>query len=120
MTVLEWLEMPPARHSPSTITETLSKVRFLRSLGTHTWNLDTVPIEKRRAYAQRIQVRRPAKVRKLKVSTPTIELIFFLHVTLLELTDVLLYQTGRRVWDLVRHAYDRTTVKQARSAVEYR
>ncbi|RQU98415.1 hypothetical protein DF039_38250 [Burkholderia cenocepacia] len=30
MTVLEWLKTPPARHSPSTITETLSKVRFLK------------------------------------------------------------------------------------------
>ncbi|WP_155416567.1 hypothetical protein [Burkholderia vietnamiensis] len=43
----------------------------------------------------------------------------FLHFTLLELTDALLYQTGRRVSDLVRHVYDRTTVKHARSAVEY-
>ncbi|WP_175795890.1 Tn3 family transposase [Burkholderia anthina] len=120
MTVLEWLKTPPARHSPSTITETLSKVRFLKALGSHTWALDAVPIEKQRAYALRIHSRRPAKVRELKASTRTIELIFFLHVTLLELTDALLYQTGRRVSDLVRHAYDRTTFKQARSAVEYR
>nr|WP_226382965.1 DUF4158 domain-containing protein [Burkholderia mayonis] len=120
MTVLEWLKTPPARHSPTTISETLAKVRFLKELGAHTWALDAVPIEKQRAYAQRIQARRPAKVRELKASTRTIELIFFLRVTLLELTDALLYQTGRRVSDLVRQAYDRTTVKQARSAVEYR
>ena len=43
-----------------------------------------------------------------------------LRVTLLELTDSLLYQTGRRVSDLVRQVYDRTAVRQARSAVEYR
>lgn len=79
MTVLEWLKTPPARHSPSTITETLSKIRFLKALGSHTWVLDTVPIEKQRAYALRIQARRPAKVRELKASTRTIELIFFLH-----------------------------------------
>jgi TnpA family transposase len=120
MRVLEWLKTPPARHSPSTLTETLVKVRFLKELGAHTWVLDAVPIEKQRAYAQRIQARRPAKVRELKESTRTIELIFFLRVTLLELTDVLLYQTGRRVSDLVRQAYDRTTARQARSAVEYR
>ncbi|HDR9001583.1 TPA: hypothetical protein QDB06_001420 [Burkholderia vietnamiensis] len=35
------------------------------------------------------------------------------------MTDALLYQTGRRVSDLVRHVYDRTTVKHARSVVEY-
>lgn len=120
MRVLEWLKTPPARHSPSTLTETLVKVRFLKELGAHTWVLDAVPIEKQRAYAQRIQARRPAKVRELKESSRTIELIFFLRVTLLELTDALLYQTGRRVSDLVRQAYDRTTVRQARSAVEYR
>lgn len=120
MNVLEWLKTPPARHSPTTLTETLAKVRFLKELGAHTWVLDAVPIEKQRAYALRIQARRPAKVRELKKSTRTIELIFFLRVTLLELTDALLYQAGRRVSDLVRQAYDRTTVRQARSAVEYR
>lgn len=46
-----WLKTPPARHSPSTITETLSQVRFLKSLGTRAWNLDAVPIEKQRAYS---------------------------------------------------------------------
>ncbi|MDN7631626.1 Tn3 family transposase [Burkholderia cenocepacia] len=120
MTVLEWLKTPPARHSPTTITETLAKVRFLKELGAHAWALDGVPIEKQRAYAQRIQARRPAKIRELKASTRTIELVFFLRVTLLELTDSLLYQTGRRVSDLVRQAYEKTTTKQARSAVEYR
>lgn len=69
MTILEWLKTPPARHSPSTITETHAKIRFLKDLGVHNWQLDVVPIEKQRAYAQRIQARRPAKVRELKEST---------------------------------------------------
>jgi TnpA family transposase len=119
-TALEWLKTPPARHSPSTMTETLTKIRFLKDLGAHTWAFDAVPIEKQRAYGQRIQARRPAKVRELKTSTRTIELVFFLRVTLLELTDAILYQTGRRASDLVRQAYNKTTAKQARSATEYR
>ncbi len=82
MSVLEWLKAPPARHSPSTLTETLAKVRFLKELGAHEWAVDSVPFEKQRAYAQRIQARRPAKVRELKASTRTIELICFLRVTL--------------------------------------
>lgn len=120
VTVLEWLKTPPARHSPSTMAETLEKIRCLKKLGAHQWALDAVPHEKQRAWAQRIQTRRPSKVRDLKASTRTIELVFFLRVTLLELTDSLLYQTGRRVSDLVRQAYDKTTVRQARSAIEYR
>ncbi|WP_231973454.1 DUF4158 domain-containing protein [Ralstonia insidiosa] len=79
-TILEWLKTPPARHSPSTMTETLDKIRFLKDLGAHTWAFDAVPIEKQRAYGQRIQARRPAKVRELKTSTRTIELVFFLRV----------------------------------------
>ncbi|GCB06510.1 Tn3 family transposase [Ralstonia sp. SET104] len=119
-TVLEWLKTPPARHSPSTMSETLAKISFLKDLGAHTWTFDAVPIEKQRAYGQRIQARRPAKVRELKASTRTIELVFFLRVSLLELTDAMLYQSGRRISDLVRQAYNKTTTKQARSAVEYR
>jgi signal transduction histidine kinase len=119
-TVLEWLKTPPARHSPSTMTETLAKIHFLKALGADRWAFDAIPIEKQRAYGQRIQARRPAKVRELKTSTRTIELVFFLRVTLLELTDAMAYQSGRRVSDLVRRAYNQTTAKQVRSAVEYR
>ena len=46
--------------------------------------------------------------------------MFFLRVTLLELTDAMVYQSGRRISDLVRQAYNKTTTKQARSAIEYR
>nr|WP_257993276.1 Tn3 family transposase [Cupriavidus pauculus] len=120
VTVLEWLKTPPARHSPTTITETLEKIRFLKELGAHTWQLDAVPMEKQRAWAKRIETRRPVKIRELKAPTRTLELTFFLRVTLLELTDSLLYQTGRRVSDLVRRAYEKTTTKQARSAADYR
>lgn len=119
-TVLEWLKTPPARHSPSTMTEMLAKISFLKDLGAHTWTFDAVPIEKQRAYGQRIQARRPAKIRELKASTRTLELVFFLRVTLLELTDAMVYQSGRRISDLVRQAYNKTTTKQARSAIEYR
>lgn len=119
-TALEWLKTPPARHSPSTMSETLAKIQFLKALGADRWAFDAIPIEKQRAYGQRIQARRPAKVRELKTSTRTIELVFFLRVTLLELTDAMAYQSGRRVSDLVRRAYNKTTDKQVRSAVEYR
>ena len=77
--------MPPARHSPTTLSETFAKVRFLKELGADSWALDAVPIEKQRAYAQRVRARRPAKVRELKASARRIELIFFLRVALLEL-----------------------------------
>lgn len=120
MTVLEWLKTPPKRHSPSALAETLEKIRFLKTLEVDEWPLQEVALEKQRGYAQALQARRPAKTRELSDSTLVIELVFFLRITLLELTDTVIYQSGRRVSDLVRHAYDKTQARQARSSVEYR
>lgn len=120
MTVLEWLKTPPKRHSPSTLAETLDKIAYLKQLGVHEWSLDIIPLEKQRGYAQQIQARRPAKSKELKDSSATIEVVFFLRVTLFELSDSAIYQSGRRVSDLVRHAYNKTQEKQARSSVTYR
>lgn len=41
-TRLEWLKTPPKRHSPSTMAETLEKIRALKELGVHAWPLDAV------------------------------------------------------------------------------
>ncbi len=120
MTVLEWLKNPSKRHSPSTLSETLEKIAFLKDLGAGTWAFESIPLEKQRGYAQALQARRPAKTRELSPASQTIELVFFLRITLLELTDSVIYQAGRRVSDLVRQAYDKTQVRQARSSAEYR
>jgi len=118
--VLEWLKTPPKRHSPTALTETLEKIKYLKGLGAHEWPLQAIPLEKQRGYAQAVQARRPVMTSKLRESTQTVELVFFLRVTLLELTDSVIYQAGRRVSDLVRQAYDKTQVRQARSSAEYR
>ncbi|HVK93862.1 MAG TPA: Tn3 family transposase [Noviherbaspirillum sp.] len=119
-TVLEWLKTPPKRHSPTTLSETLDKIAFLKGLGVDGWKLDAIPLEKQRGYAQQMQVRRPTKSKEIKETTAVIELVFFLRITLLELTDSAIYQSGRRVSGLIRQAYHKTQSKQARSSVTYR
>lgn len=119
-TVLEWLKTPPRRHSPTTLAETLDKVAFLKQLSVHEWTLDSIPLEKQRGYAQQMQARRPVKSKEIKEAAATIELVFFLRVTLLELTDSAMYQSGRRVSDLIRQAYHKTQSKQAKASVLYR
>lgn len=119
-TVLEWLKTPPKRPSPTALVETLDKIKFLKELGVAAWSFDDIPLEKQRGYAQAVQARRPVKTRQRAESGQIIELVFFLRITLLELTDTVIYQAGRRVSDMVRQAYDKTQIKQARSSVEYR
>jgi hypothetical protein len=89
-TCLEWLKTPSKRHGPSTLADTIDKVRYLKELGAHDWNLSAVSLAKQQAYARQVQARRPVKTREIKPSRQLIELVCFLRVTLLELTDVAL------------------------------
>ena len=114
-THLEWLKTPSKRHGPSTLSETLEKVRYLKELGAHDWNLGAVSLAKQQAYARQVQARRPVKTRDIKPSRQLIELVCFLRVTLLELTDVALLQSSRRSQQLFREAADKAQSNRARS-----
>ena len=89
-TYLEWLKTPSKRHGPSTFAESVDKVRYLKELGAHAWDLSGVSLAKQQAYARQVQARRPVKTREIKPSRQLIELVCFLRVALLELTDVAL------------------------------
>ena len=114
-THLKWLKTPSKRHGPSTLAETLEKVRYLKALGAHDWNLSAVSLAKQQAYARQVQARRPVKMRDIKPSRQLIELVCFLRVTLLELTDVALLQSSRRSQQLFREAADKAQSNRARS-----
>ncbi len=96
--------MPSKRHGPTTLNETLEKIRYLKSLGVHEWSLAGVALPQQHAYAQQVQARRPVKTRELKDDRQAIELVCFLRVSLLELTDVALLQGSRRSQQLFREA----------------
>ena len=119
-TVLEWLKLPAGKHSPTSITEVTEKISYLKELGVDTWSLSAISNARLRAYAQAIANRPPSESRRRVEETQVLEMICFLRATLLELTDTLMYMTGRRVNDLLRHASNRVTAKQARTAIEYR
>ena len=110
---LEWLKTPPKRHSPSTMAETLEKIRALKELGVHAWPLDTVALSKQQAYAAHVQMRRPSMTARIERQRQTVEITCFLRVTLLELTDMALMQASRRSQDLFRRAAER--VQKGRS-----
>lgn len=113
-THLEWLKTPSKRHDPSTLAETIDKVRYLKELGAQDWNLNTVSLAKQQAYASQVQARRPVKTRDIKPSRQLIELVCFLRVTLLELTDVALLQSSRRSQQLFREAADKAQSNRVR------
>lgn len=119
-TMLEWLKTPPGKHSPTTLTEVSEKITYLKTLEVDKWPLSHISTARMRAYAQAVANRPPFDTRRLSDDTQMLEVTCFLRVTLLDLTDTLMYLTGRRINDLHRHASGRVLSKQARTAVEYR
>ncbi|MEO7056911.1 MAG: Tn3 family transposase [Caldimonas sp.] len=111
---LEWLKTPPKRHSPSTMAETLGKIRVLKEFGAHNWAFDTIALSKQQAYAAHVQMRRPSMTARLEQQRQTVEVVCFLRVSLLELTDAALMQASRRSQDLFRRAAER--VQKGRSS----
>jgi TnpA family transposase len=119
-TVLEWLKAPPGKHSPSTYTETLKKVRFLKDLGVHQWRLEAISMPRQRAYAHAMASRPPSESRRLKDDSLILEVVCYLSIRLQDLTDSALYQHGRRLSDLTRRASARIPAAHAERSVTYR
>ncbi|WP_157270902.1 Tn3 family transposase, partial [Azohydromonas aeria] len=113
---IEWLKTPPRRHSPTTLAETMEKVRYLKSLGVHEWDLSGVVLARQQAYARQIQARRPYRSRDIRIAAQLVEVVCFLRVTLLELTDAALHLASRRAQQLVRSAAERARTRHAQES----
>lgn len=119
-TVLEWLKTTAGKHSPTSIAEVTEKIHFLKELGVDNWTLSAISSSRLRGHALSLQHSPPSDLAKLSTETQITQIACFLRVTLLDLTDQLMYMTGRRINDLLRHASIRVTKKQVKSAIEYR
>jgi hypothetical protein len=115
-THIEWLKTPPGRHAPSTMSEVLKKIRALKALGVHGWVLASIALSKQQAYAAHVQSRRPSMTARIEQQRQSIEIVCFLRVSLLELTDIALTQATRRSQQLFRRAAERVQKSRSRSS----
>jgi len=118
--VLEWLRRAPKRHGPSSLAEVSEKIAFLKGLGADKWALEGITSARLHAYGQSVSKRAPSDTKRVLGDQHDLEIVCFLRMTLLELTDAALYMAGRRVNDLTRHAATRVEAKQARGVRHYR
>ena len=116
-TILDWLRTPAAKQSQQTLNNTTHKVRYLKTLRVHEWNLARIPVARMNAYAQSVVHRPPSDTERLSPDTKTIELTCFLYVTLLELTDVCVELTARRLNAFVTSSKKSVLKKQAKTSV---
>ena len=103
--VLEWLGQPPRRKSINAIREQTERIEFLKGLGVHNLDLESVALEKIKSYAADLKNIRPARFKELKEPLRTIRLVCFLKWTLLQATDTAIMLGGRRITKIAADAY---------------
>lgn len=79
----------------------------------HQWALQTVALAKQQAYAAHVQLRRPSMTLRIERNRQDLEIICFLRVALLELTDTTLLQANRRSQQLLREAAQRVQTRRS-------
>jgi hypothetical protein len=69
-----------------------------------TYSLDAIRLERQRGYARQMRRRRPARWQALTEPRRTLEMVCFLHITLLQSTDVVLSMADRLIQELYARA----------------
>ena len=119
-TVVEWLKVPSGKHSPSNLADVVGKIEFLKSLGVDKWTLNGIPLLRMRSFGQHVVDRPPAQTQRLARDTLHLEIVCFLRMMLMELTDVALFMSGRRILNLVNKASATVSRRKIKSVIGYR
>jgi hypothetical protein len=88
--LLEYLQEPPGKFSPSTIEKQFDKVVRLRDLGVSRHIVAAFTPAQQQAYAQEMRRRRPSRSAQLREPRRTTELVSFLRHALFEHTGLLI------------------------------
>lgn len=117
-TYLEWLHQPANKKSVNAIRERTARIDFLRSIGVDKLNLDSIPLEKIRAYAEQMRNIRPARFKELQDPLRTIRLVCFLKWSLLEATDTAIMLAHRSVTSFMGECYRNAQALEGKSAMD--
>ena len=117
---LEWLQQPPRRKSINALRERMERIDFLKGIGVHELNLDSVAIEKVRSYATQLHNIRPVKYRELRDPTRSLRLVCFLKMALMQACDAAIMLGARQISKIVRNAYDKARLLEAEATLSYR
>lgn len=118
-TYLEWLHQPARKKSVNAIREKTARVTFLKGLGVDKLDLDAIPLEKIRAYAEELRKIRPARFKELQDPLRTLRLVCFLKYTLFEATDTAIMLGARSVTKIQADAYKNAQALEGKSAMSY-
>jgi hypothetical protein len=99
MTILEWIRRPPRKRSKKTLEEAIRKLLAIYALYPPTL-APGIPVERLRAYARRMQRRRPIKVREIAEPRRTLEIGALLSVLATRHSDTVLHLYEMRIGEI--------------------
>jgi hypothetical protein len=114
-TLLDWLRAPSKGFRARAMADVQKRIAVLHSLGAERLVLPAVPIERIRQHAIRISRRKAATLSRLSEPRRTVEIGCWLRLQLLEITDVVLMQTSRRIgqlWSDARRKVEERALEQ--------
>lgn len=104
MTILEWIRRPARKRSKKTLSEETQKLLAVRALCPPALAA-RIPVERLRAYARRMQRRRPIKVREIAEPRRTLEIGALLAVLATRQSDTVLRLYEMRIGEIWRWAH---------------
>jgi hypothetical protein len=114
-TLLDWLRAPSKGFGARAKGDVQKRIEVLYSLGAERLVLPEVPIERVRQHAMRISRRKASTLSRLGEPRRTVEIGCWLRLQLLEITDVVLMQTSRRIgklWSDARRKVEERALEQ--------
>ncbi|EIZ79505.1 transposase Tn3 family protein [Novosphingobium sp. Rr 2-17] len=114
-TLLDWLRTPSKGFGARAMGDVQKRIAVLQSLGAERLVLPEVPIERIRQHAIRISRRKASTLSRLGEPRRTVEIGCWLRLQLLEITDVVLMQTSRRIgqlWSDARRKVEERALEQ--------
>ncbi len=118
--LLDWLRAPVKGFGPRALQDIQKRICALRSLGAERTVLPEVPIERMRQHAVRIARRKASTLPRLGEPRRTVEIGCWLRLQLLEATDAVLMQTGRRIGHLWGEARRKVEARALEQLNQYR
>ena len=110
--LIEWLKTPPKRATVRTLSTELAKLNTLKALEVHSYPIESLPLKCQQGYARRMRWSRPGRFRARKEPRRTLELVCFLRMRLLELSDGVLALADLDILKIRRRAHAKTAAAE--------
>lgn len=118
--LIDWLRRPIGGFGTRDVDDVRARIFELKRLGAERVAPPDLPVERLRAHARRVALRKASTLKRLREPRRTVEIGCWLRLQLMTLTDTVLEQTTRRVGQLWAQARQSVEARAEQELARYR